>query len=101
MLKEGKLTQEIIKDYAEQTYRLQPPNPNLSKKPSVSNKSLLNVLNTLNNKQSTQTVLSELSNKDTEALRIYNRIQYLQHQEKKKLRRLQEVWNVAQTSWQQ
>lgn len=66
---------QSIKDYAEQTYRLQPSS--MQKKQSISNKSLLNVLNTLNSKQSTQTVLSALSHKDTESLRIYNRIQYL------------------------
>lgn len=85
---------QTIKDFAEQTYRLQPTS--ISKKPAVTDKSLLSVLNTLNSKHSTSSVMSALKDKDKDALRIYNRIQYLQHQEKKKLRRLQETWQVAQ-----
>ena len=87
---------QSIKDYTEQSHRLLSTNSGPKKANiTVADKSLLSVLNTLNQKQTAVNVLTTLSNKDEEALKIHNRIQYLQHQEKKKLRHLQEEWKVA------
>jgi len=53
---------------------------NVLKKPTRSDKDkLLTVLNQLNVKNSATSVVNVLSSKDTEALKIHNRIQYLQH----------------------
>jgi len=69
---------QSLKNIAQQTYHMQPTN--VLKKPTRSDKDkLLTVLNQLNVKNSATSVVNVLSSKDTEALKIHNRIQYLQH----------------------